>query len=284
MLYKYQRPKKYNIMFLILSTIFPLLLLFFLVKIITVKPQESIVSNTNEVNEPFVFNEDKIKHVNSNAESILEKKEYTSDMLEIMGYKKLDKEQAYSWILSSFGNDIDKKTSMMDLNGLTLEEHLENLDKVAKAEDVDPNFVLVQQVKETGYFTFRRNVNGKYVLNSVLPSYYNFAGLGAVDDKSVPPEKFNSNIEGQLAQVQHLKGYATTDEMNTEVVDNRLKYIGDNRGTVTTAADLSKRWASDPIYGQELAKLYTDLINHNISTEIISGYARKTYGPLPENL
>lgn len=282
MLNKIRRRKNNNSKVFLTIICISVLLLIFTTYLLKDEENKSLSINTTTYN-PYTLDENEVNYITDKNFTELEKKDYTSHSIQIMGYKHFNVEQAHSWILNSLGNNIETMISMMDLNGLTLEEHLSNLNTVAKLEDVDPYLILVQQIKETGYFTFRSNINGQYVLKSVLPSYYNFAGLGAVDNKSTPPEKFSSNIEGQLAQVQHLKGYATTSDMNAEVVDNRLKFIGDNRGSVTTVADLSKTWASDPIYGDELAKLYTKLINHSINLNLLGEYSNKTYGPLSQN-
>lgn len=189
----------------------------------------------------------------------------TPETMTIMGYEEIDVDKAITFIVGLIGEDnIDK----IKLNGTSLNFHISNTNKAAKAENVNAYFVLAQQLLETGIFTFENS--------SVKPEYYNFAGLGATD-KDPKPNKFFSNYEGQLAQVQHLKGYATTDALNEECKDQRFSLLANKRGTATNAAELSNKWASKAEYGKLLANMYNRFHDTEVNSEIVSEYKYKEF-------
>ena len=187
--------------------------------------------------------QEEIKEVENVKTSVGYSSTVTPETMKIMGYEEIDADKAITFIVNLVGEDnIDK----IKLNGTSLNFHISNTNKAAKAEDVNAYFVLAQQLLETG--------NLKFENSSVKPEYYNFAGLGATDSKP-NPNKFFSNYEGQLAQVQHLKGYATTDPLKEECKDQRFTLLMDKRGTAVNAAELSNKWASNSSYGELLAEM-----------------------------
>ena len=189
----------------------------------------------------------------------------TPETMTIMGYEEIDVDKAITFIVELVGEDnIDK----IKLNGASLNFHISNTNKAAKAENINAYFVLAQQLLETGIFTFKNS--------SVKPEYYNFAGLGATD-KDPKPNKFFSNYEGQLAQVQHLKGYATTDALNEECKDQRFSLLTNKRGSAVNAAELSNKWALNSDYGKSLASIYNRFHNIEVNSEIVSKYKYKEF-------
>ena len=208
--------------------------------------------------------QEEIKEVEIVKTSVGYSSTVTPETMKIMGYEEIDADKAITFIVNLVGEDnIDK----IKLNGISLNFHISNTNKAAKAEDVNAYFVLAQQLLETG--------NLKFENSSVKPEYYNFAGLGATDSKP-NPNKFFSNYEGQLAQVQHLKGYATTDPLKEECKDQRFALLMDKRGTATNAAELSNKWASNSSYGELLAEMYNQFHNTEVNSEIVSKYKYKT--------
>ena len=208
--------------------------------------------------------QEEIKEVEIVKTSVGYSSTVTPETMKIMGYEEIDADKAITFIVNLVGEDnIDK----IKLNGTSLNFHISNTNKAAKAEDVNAYFVLAQQLLETG--------NLKFENSSVKPEYYNFAGLGATDSKP-NPNKFFSNYEGQLAQVQHLKGYATTDPLKEECKDQRFALLMDKRGTATNAAELSNKWASNSLYGELLAEMYNQFHNTEVNSEIVSKYKYKT--------
>ena len=187
----------------------------------------------------------------------------TPETMKIMGYEEINADKAITFIVGLVGEDnIDK----IKLNGTSLNFHISNTNKAAKAENVNAYFVLAQQLLETG--------NLKFENSSVKPEYYNFAGLGATDSNP-KPNKFFSNYEGQLAQVQHLKGYATTDPLKEECKDQRFALLVNKRGTAVNAAELSNKWASNSEYGELLAEMYNQFHNTEVNSAIVSKYKYK---------
>ena len=208
--------------------------------------------------------QEEIKEVENVKTSVGYSSTVTPETMKIMGYEEIDADKAITFIVSLVGEDnVDK----IKLNGTSLNFHISNTNKAAKAEDVNAYFVLAQQLLETG--------NLKFENSSVKPEYYNFAGLGATDSKP-NPNKFFSNYEGQLAQVQHLKGYATTDPLKEECKDQRFTLLMNKRGTAVNAAELSNKWASNSSYGELLAEMYNQFHNTEVNSEIVSKYKYKT--------
>lgn len=228
-----------------------------------VKQEENFNSTENTV-ETNAIEEASINE-NNEKTSVGYSTTVTPETMTIMGYEEIDVDKAITFIVGLIGEDnIDK----IKLNGTSLNFHISNTNKAAKAENVNAYFVLAQQLLETGIFTFENS--------SVKPEYYNFAGLGATD-KDPKPNKFFSNYEGQLAQVQHLKGYATTDALNEECKDQRFSLLANKRGTATNAAELSNKWASKAEYGKLLANMYNRFHSTEVSSTIVSKYKYKEF-------
>ena len=123
----------------------------------------------------------------------------------------------------------------------------------ALSEGVNYDIAFSQMCLETGY--------QKYT-GIVSPDQYNFCGLGAIDINHTG-EKFLSVELGVRAHIQHLKAYASTDELNNEVIDRRFKYV--QRGIAPTIFDLTGKWASDPGYGEKIQNLLCRLYNFPLS-------------------
>ena len=234
------------------------------------QPNEEIINDVKQ--EENISSAEQTAETNISEETIEEDSAKTSvgysttvtpETMKIMGYEEINADKAITFIVSLVGEDnIDK----IKLNGTSLNFHISNTNKAAKAENVNAYFVLAQQLLETG--------NLKFENSSVKPEYYNFAGLGATDSNP-KPNKFFSNYEGQLAQVQHLKGYATTDPLKEECKDQRFALLVNKRGTAVNAAELSNKWASNSEYGELLAEMYNQFHNTEVNSEIVSKYKYK---------
>lgn len=107
------------------------------------------------------------------------------------------------------------------------------LDECAK-EGVRGDGAFAQSCKETGHFAYGGDV--KYTQN-------NFAGIGATG--GVPGCSFSSIEVGVLAQVQHLKTYATKEPLNCTNVDPRRTtwFVNTKGGTAKTFEELGGSWA-----------------------------------------
>ncbi|MBE6464355.1 MAG: hypothetical protein E7003_03405 [Eggerthellaceae bacterium] len=126
-----------------------------------------------------------------------------------------------------------------------INEFCQILYEEAEAEGVRAEVVFAQAMHETGWLQFGGDVNADQC---------NFAGIGATGGGN-PGNSFNdwgtdSVRKGLRAQVQHLKAYASTDDLVNECVDPRFNYV--TRGCAPTLEDLGGRWAVGSTYGDRL--------------------------------
>ena len=133
----------------------------------------------------------------------------------------------------------------------TIADFVRIVDTEAKAEGVRSEIVFAQAMKETGWLQFG---------GSVKPEQCNFAGLGATGP-TVGGAEFPDVATGIRAQVQHLKAYASTDELNGEVVDPRFDLV--KRGVAPMLTDLNGRWAVPGVgYGQSILKIIDSILSY----------------------
>ena len=78
----------------------------------------------------------------------------------------------------------------------------------------------------------------------------NFCGLGDAKG-SATGAVFPDIRTGVKAHIEHLKAYASTDMIKQQpIVDPRFDYVP--RGVAPSVHDLSRRWSSDPNYGEKI--------------------------------
>lgn len=230
------------------------------VDVVEIQPEEVVEEISEATEKSFLLGGKDMAFVR-----VIDGKVYSPEELYISGYEDFDYAQAISFILTraqSSQHGIDG----MQLNGITLKEHILNLCKVAYLEDVNPNIMLSQQLLETGYYGF--------VNSMVKPTDNNYCGLGALDGGN-SANSFATNKEGQLAQAQHLKAYSNTEPLNAETKDVRFKFI--NRGVAPTVAGLAGTWASDREYAEKIATIYSELLNHETNEELIKEHIDKIF-------
>lgn len=128
------------------------------------------------------------------------------------------------------------------------------LKEEAEAEGVKTEVLFAQVILETGGLQFGGDVKAEQC---------NFGGLGAVGG-GASGETYANVRTGLRAQVQHLKAYASTEDLNNTCVDTRFKYV--TRGTAPYVEWLSipnnpygKGWASDASYGTKLLNIINSL-------------------------
>jgi hypothetical protein len=119
----------------------------------------------------------------------------------------------------------------------------------AALEGVDHDVAFAQMCLETGFLRYGGLVT--YDMN-------NFCGLGAIGPEKTG-ERFPTPQMGVRAQIQHLKGYATSDPLNQELVDPRYKYV--NRGSAPTIEKLSGSWAADRGYAEKIVDILRRIHN-----------------------
>ena len=120
---------------------------------------------------------------------------------------------------------------------------------------VNPGIAYVQAAKETGYGRF----------GGVLDeSYKNPCGMktssGGGDYDKDAHEKFNTWDEGVQAHMDHLALYAGADGYpKTNTYDPR--HFVTIKGRASTTNSLGGKWAPSATYGEEVSKLYMDLLD-----------------------
>lgn len=137
-----------------------------------------------------------------------------------------------------------------------IEEFCQIFYEEAIAENIRPEVAFCQAMKETGFLQFGHDVK---------PDQCNFAGLGATGN-GVAGNSFASVREGIRAQIQHLKAYATTDNLNNACVDSRFNYV--KRGSAPYVEWLGKKenptgdgWATGANYGTDIVTRMKALLN-----------------------
>lgn len=117
-------------------------------------------------------------------------------------------------------------------------------------EGVNHDIAFCQMVLETGFLNYG---------GSVKKSQNNFCGLGATS-AHVAGEYFPDMQIGVRAHIQHLKAYASKNDINKESVDRRFRFV--KRGIATTIYALPGKWASDPLYDEKIEGLLIRLFAH----------------------
>lgn len=136
----------------------------------------------------------------------------------------------------------------------------------AASEGVRAEVVFSQSVLETGWLSFG---------GAVSASQCNFAGIGAVDSDASASSYIYENVRmGLRAQIQHLKAYASTEALNNPIVHatsvrkgyiedgSRYQVVGDSYGfgCAPTVSQLSEKWASSSVYGDNIMAVMTSLL------------------------
>lgn len=125
----------------------------------------------------------------------------------------------------------------------------------AETEGVRAEVVFAQAMLETGWLQFGGDVK---------PEQCNFCGLGATG--GVPGNSFDSVQMGLRAQIQHLKAYASTDDLENECIDQRFKYV--TRGIAPNVEDLGGRWATSDTYGNRVVGMMEKLLTTDYAAPV----------------
>ena len=120
----------------------------------------------------------------------------------------------------------------------------------AETEGVRPEVAFVQTMKETGWLQY----GGDAAIEQ-----FNFAGLGTTGG-GVPGHDFSDVRTGIRAQVQHLKAYASEEELVQACVDERYDYVP--RGSAPYVEWLGQQenpgghgWATGENYGYSIVEM-----------------------------
>lgn len=129
----------------------------------------------------------------------------------------------------------------------TIEQFVKILFEVAESEGVRADVVYAQAMLETNFLQFG---------GLVKADQCNFAGIGATGGGN-SGNTFADVRTGLLAQVQHLKAYASTEKLNNKCVDPRFEYV--ERGCGPTLYLMGTKWAMSTTYGDELVDMLLEL-------------------------
>lgn len=124
----------------------------------------------------------------------------------------------------------------------------------ADAENVRAEIVFEQVMLETGWLQFQGDCKAEQ---------YNFAGLGATGNGE-PGITFSDVRTGLRAQVQHLKAYASSEELNQECVDERFALVMRESAPYVEWLGIQENpygggWAAGEGYGYKLRSLLAEL-------------------------
>jgi hypothetical protein len=124
----------------------------------------------------------------------------------------------------------------------------------ACAEGVRPEVAFAQTMKETGFLQYGGDASIEQ---------FNFAGLGTTGG-GVPGNSYPDVRTGIRAQIQHLKGYATTDALSQECVDDRYEYV--KKGSAPYVEWLGQQenpegvgWATGDNYGYDIVSMIREM-------------------------
>lgn len=122
---------------------------------------------------------------------------------------------------------------------------------IGKRYGIRGDVAFCQAILETGWFRFNDGT-------AVRPGNHNYCGLGVVR-RGVEGARFKTIDEGVTAHIQHLFAYASDRQIpkGEKIVDPRFSAV--RRGIAPSWSDLNNRWAMNPVYGQKILKIYTDL-------------------------
>lgn len=167
------------------------------------------------------------------ADASVERPAPTAVPEKIMGRGAVDARRLAAFLIAS--NPAVDPADARNLAALYVEE--------AGAEGVVHDIAFAQMCLETGFLRF-----GSLVTRDMN----NFCGLGSIGPGK-PGERFPTSRIGVRAHVQHLKGYATDEPLNGELVDPRYRWI--KYGTAPTVHGLAGHWAADKEYGVKLTAI-----------------------------
>ncbi|UPA18008.1 glucosaminidase domain-containing protein [Borrelia sp. MN22-0132] len=115
-------------------------------------------------------------------------------------------------------------------------------------EGINYDIAYAQMLLETGILKF----NG-----IVSKEQHNFSGIGATDNFT-KGNSFSNIKEGIRAHIQHLKAYASRQNIKSNMVDPRFYLV--QRGSAPTIYDLTGKWAKDKFYDKKLKKILLGLL------------------------
>lgn len=151
--------------------------------------------------------------------------------------------------------NVEYPSSVLEAGGAgTIEEFCEIILEEAEEEGVRGEVVFVQSMLETGWLQYGGDSSA---------NQFNFSGLGTTGD-GVPGISFPDVRTGIRAQVQHLKAYACSEDLNQECVDERFAYVARESAPYVEWLGIQENpygggWAAGAGYGYKLRSLLAEL-------------------------
>jgi hypothetical protein len=164
----------------------------------------------------------------------------------ILGKGRQSAEQLAAFLVSA--NSLADPEFVVELARLYVDE--------AAMEGVNHDVAFSQMCLETGFLRFG---------GLVSPDQNNFCGLGATGPGQ-PGLRFPNPRIGVRAQIQHLKGYATEEPLNQDLVDPRYRYV--RYGAAPTLEHLAGTWAADRGYAHKIVDILKRLYAHENAAAI----------------
>ena len=155
----------------------------------------------------------------------------------IMGQTEVTKERMFFYLQNN--NNFKSDSYINNFVNFVMEE--------ATIEGVRADVAFAQMMKETNFLKFGGDVK---------ESQNNFGGLGATGNGE-PGLSFPDIRTGVRAHIQHLKGYATTEQLVQTIVDPRYKYVKLGSAPFVEWLGIKENpngagWATDPNYGYNI--------------------------------
>lgn len=132
-----------------------------------------------------------------------------------------------------------------------------------EAEGIRGDIAFAQSCLETGNFIFEGS--------AVTLDQNNFCGMG-VTSKGKKGCSFDTPLLGIRAQIQHLKAYASKEELVNECVDSRFRYV--TRGCAVYVEWLGQKenpdgkgWATGKGYGNKILSILGNILETTVSVK-----------------
>ena len=163
----------------------------------------------------------------------------------IMGASRLTAEQMAAYYVAQVGESTYPSSVYAEKGAPTIDDFCRILVDEAETEGVRADVAFMQAMKETGWLRFG---------GAVKVEQCNFCGLGAVNSSPTSAASFADVRTGVRAQIQHLKAYASTEQLVNDCVDPRFSLV--TRGCAPTLEQLNGRWAVPGNgYGESIAAM-----------------------------
>lgn len=172
------------------------------------------------------------------------KNKMKNNLTSITGESKCTYQQMYNYLYN-----INKEVKDLD-------KIINSYLKYGEAERIRGDIAFAQACLETGNFTFKDT--------AVKYEQYNFCGMG-VTKKGLTGNSFDSIEQGVLAQIQHLKAYANTQDLKLACADPRFNFV--KRGCAEYIEWLGQQenpnhlgWAAGANYGEKILNILNKMI------------------------